>query len=209
MIKYKVAAFDMDGTLLKDDSSWVAIHKHFGTEEIGKSSLELYTRGKITYSEFMKRDIAAWPRGIRRQEIEEILSNYRIRDEAKYTVSKLKAMGIEPVIVTSGIDILASSVARDLGIKKWIANSLVFDRDDRLRERGICMVEPLRKDKAFLKMLSELKIEKSKAIAVGDTHYDLSFLRKAGIGFMLAHTYEAREPSIINIKKLDEIFNYI
>lgn len=209
MKRFLVAAFDMDGTLLEEDSSWVAIHKHFGTEEIGKKSLELYTKGKITYEEFMRRDIAAWPKGISKEEIERILSSYKIRRGAVSTVSRLRKMGIEPVIVTSGIDILASNVARDLGIKKWVANSLIFDNEGKLTERGRCFVEPLRKDAAFLRLISQLGAKRDETIAVGDTPYDISFLKVAGIGFMLAHTYKADVPGIINIKSLEEIFRHI
>lgn len=209
MKRFLVAAFDMDGTLLEEDSSWVAIHRHFGTEEIGKRSLELYTKGKISYEEFMRRDIAAWPKGVRKEEIERILSSYRIRRDAVSTVSRLRKMGIEPVIVTSGIDILASCVARDLGIKKWVANSLTFDSEGKLTERGRCFVEPLRKDVAFLRLISELGAKREETIAVGDTPYDISFLKAAGIGFMLTHTHRANEPGIINITSLDEIFRHI
>jgi len=52
-----LAAFDLDGTILQHESSWVAIHKHFGTTASGEASLKLYGEGKIDYREFMRRDI--------------------------------------------------------------------------------------------------------------------------------------------------------
>jgi phosphoserine phosphatase len=208
MKKFIIAAFDMDGTLLEDDSSWVAIHRHFGTEKEGKRSLELYTKGKISYKEFMRRDISAWPKNVTKDEIEEILSKYRVRKEAKKTINKLRKMEIEPAIITSGIDILASKVARELGIKKWVANSLIFDEKGRLRN-GLCKVEPLEKHVAFLSFLSGLNVKPENTFAVGDTPYDISFLKVAGLGFMLAHTHKAEDPQIINIERLDEVFFYI
>ena len=50
----RLASFDMDGTVLEYESSWVAIHRHFKTEDIGAASLKLYGEGKIDYREFME-----------------------------------------------------------------------------------------------------------------------------------------------------------
>ena len=72
--KIKLASFDMDGTVLEHNSSWVAIHRHFGTEHQGAASLRLYTEGKIDYREFMRRDIASWPPRVTRREIEGFLA---------------------------------------------------------------------------------------------------------------------------------------
>ena len=43
----RLAAFDLDGTVLEHNGSWVAIHSHFGTEKQGAASLRLYTDGMI------------------------------------------------------------------------------------------------------------------------------------------------------------------
>ena len=56
---YRLAGFDLDGTLLEEDSSWAAIHRFFGTTRESQQSLKLYSEGKIDYKEFMRRDIAA------------------------------------------------------------------------------------------------------------------------------------------------------
>jgi phosphoserine phosphatase len=199
----------MDGTLLEEDSSWVALHRHFGTTEAGKDSLKLYTEGKIDYVEFMRRDIAAWPRGTTKEEIESVLSKYRIRGEAPRAIGELRRRGVEIAMVTSGIDILASRVARELGIEHWVANSLEFDRKGRLTGRGIGRVDPVRKDVAYLGLLSRLGLDSGQTIAVGDTVYDLSFLKSAGMGFMLAHTTRVRDPQIIHIRRLTDVLSYI
>ncbi|HUI86051.1 MAG TPA: HAD-IB family phosphatase [Nitrososphaerales archaeon] len=206
---FLLAAFDMDGTLLEEDSSWAAIHRHFGTTESSRISLDLYTRGRIDYREFMKRDIASWPKGLTRPDIERILYRYRMRREAREVVSELRKRGMDVAVVTSGIDILAEHVARSLGIERWLANGLRFDRDGVLMAKGIGRVDPRRKDLAYLRMLRRLGIDSKRTIAVGDTIYDLEFLRSAGRGFMLAHTTRVDSPEIIHIEKLTDIFHHI
>ena len=204
----RLAAFDMDGTVLEHNSSWVAIHRHFGTEHKGAASLRLYTEGKIGYREFMRRDISSWPKGVMRPEIVEILSGYKIRREAPGVFDRLKRRGVKTALVTSGIDILAKEVTRRLGIDYWLANGLRFDRDDRLLPTGIGRVDPTRKDLAYLRLLSRVGIPSKKTVAVGDTIYDLAFLKSAGLGFMLAHSTRVPDPDIIHIDRLTEIFDH-
>ena len=208
-LEVKLAAFDLDGTVLEHNSSWVAIHRHFGTEHNGAASLRLYTEGKIDYREFMRRDISSWPKGVARDEIVSILSNYRVRREAPGVFSELRSRGIKTALVTSGIDILARDVAANLGIDHWVANGLRFDKNGKLLPKGVGRVDPTRKDVAYQKLLSKVGIPSKKTIAVGDTIYDLAFLKSAGMGFMLAHSTRVSDPEVIHIEKLTEIFDHI
>ena len=205
----ELAGFDMDGTVLEHNSSWVAIHKHFGTESAGAASLRLYTEGKIDYREFMRRDISSWPRGVTRSQIGEILSGYQVRREAPRVFDELRARGIKTALVTSGIDMLAKEVAKELHIDHWLANGLRFDRGGALLPSGVGRVDPTMKDIAYRRMLRRLGIDPKRTIAVGDTVYDLRFLKSAGAGFMLAHTTRVNDPDIIHIDNLGEIFDHI
>ena len=207
--KIELAAFDLDGTILEHNSSWVALHKHFGTEHEGAASLRLYTEGKIDYREFMRRDISSWPRGVTRGEIKKVLSDYRIRKEAPGVIDELRKRGIDIALVTAGIDMLAREVARDLGIGHWVANGLRFDRSGKLLPSGVGRVDPTRKDLAYGRLLGKLKVDPKKTIAVGDTIYDLAFLKSAKLGFMLAHTTRVPDPEIIHIDRLTEIFDHV
>lgn len=202
-----LASFDMDGTVLQHNSSWVAIHRHFGTEQQGAASLRLYTEGKIDYREFMRRDIGSWPKGVTKDEIRGILSGYRIRKEAPEVFDALRSRGIKTALVTSGIDLLAKEVARELGIDHWLANGLRFDRKGVLLPEGVGRVDPTRKDVAYRKLLAKVGIPAEKTIAVGDTVYDLAFLKSARLGFMLAHTTRVPDPGIIHIDRLTEILS--
>jgi phosphoserine phosphatase len=205
----KLAAFDLDGTVLEHNSSWVAIHRHFGTEHLGAASLRLYTEGKIDYREFMRRDISSWPKGVTREEITGVLAGYKIRREAPHVFEELRSRGILTALVTSGIDILAKDVAKDLEIDYWVANGLRFDREGKLLPTGVGRVDPTRKDLAYQRLLRRVGVPAKKTIAVGDTIYDLAFLKSAGLGFMLAHTTRVPDPEIVHIDRLNEIFDHL
>ncbi len=209
MTQFRLAAFDLDGTVLEHNSSWVALHRAFGTEHLGEASLRLYTEGKIDYNEFMRRDIACWPKGVTRDRVAEILSGYRIRKEAPRLFEGLRARGMETALVTAGIDILAKEVAEALGIDHWVANGLKFDRAGKLLPMGVGRVDPTRKDLAYAKLLKKVGVPAKRTIAVGDTIYDLAFLKSAGLGFMLAHTTRVPDPEIIHIDSLTEVLDHI
>lgn len=204
-----LAGFDMDGTLLEHESSWAAIHRAFGTSQRGAASLKLYTEGKIDYREFMRRDIASWPRDVTRDEIVKILSGYKLRKESPRTISRLRSMGIRTALVTSGIDILAEEVARELRMDHWIANGLRFDGTGRVLPEGVGRVDPTRKDLAYQRLLTRVGISSKRTIAVGDTIFDLRFLKSARKGFMLAHSTRVDDPSIVHIDRLSEIFAHL
>ena len=208
-IDVRLAAFDLDGTVLEHNSSWVAIHRHFGTEHLGAASLRLYTEGRIDYREFMRRDISSWPKGVRKEEIAGVLAGYKIRTEAPRVFEELRSRGVRTALVTSGIDILAKDVAKELRIDHYVANGLKFDKDGRLMPTGVGRVDPTRKDIAYKKLLSKIGIPAKKTIAVGDTIYDLAFLKSAEVGFMMAHTTKVPDPEIIHINRLTEIFDHI
>lgn len=203
-----LASFDMDGTVLEHNSSWVAIHSHYGTQREGAASLQLYTDGKIDYREFMRRDISSWPSGVTKDEISGILAGYKIRREAPRVFKELKKRGVKTALVTSGIDILAKEVAETLGIDYWLANGLKFDKEGVLLPTGIGRVDPTRKDLAYRRLLSTIGMSPKRTIAVGDTIYDLAFLKSARMGFMLAHTTRVPDPEIIHIDRLTEIFDH-
>jgi HAD superfamily phosphoserine phosphatase-like hydrolase len=97
----KLAGFDMDGTLLKEESSWAELHRHFKTMSHGKRALKLYSEGKIGYEEFMRRDISSWPANLHINEVENVLSAYTIREEAPRTLQRLRAQGFEIALVTA------------------------------------------------------------------------------------------------------------
>ena len=204
-----MAAFDLDGTLLEHDSSWAALHRHFGTAHLGAASLKLYSEGRIDYREFMRRDISSWPKPLTKTQISAILSGYKIRKEAPETIEELHRRGIRTAIVSSGIDLLAEKVASRLGIGIWVANGLKFDSNGRVMPHGVGRVDPTRKDRAYARLLKKVGIRSSRTIAVGDTVYDLAFLKSAALGFMLAHTTRVDDPRIIHIDRLTDIFKHI
>lgn len=42
----RIVFFDMDGTLVEEDSSWRALHRFLGTDHLARRALEKFSRGR-------------------------------------------------------------------------------------------------------------------------------------------------------------------
>ena len=57
MPAYKLALFDLDGTLTRERSSWEYIHRRLGVwEENAEKFQEAFLRGEIDYNRFCELD---------------------------------------------------------------------------------------------------------------------------------------------------------
>jgi len=174
-------AFDLDGTLVKERSSWRKLHEFFGSEGQGDTALLQFERNEITYSEFMERDISRWPKGIKGTVIDRILSDCQIAEGAIDIFTYLRARGIKTAIISSGLRSLASWVAKELRADVWLANDLEVDRNGFLTGRGVLVVDPRRKGELLTDILRGMGLKRENVMAVGDTRFDSSFFAAAGV----------------------------
>ena len=191
--RIKLVAFDLDGTLVRENSSWGKIHRFFNTVNEEKRILKMYLEGEIDYKEFMRRDISLWPKPLHISQIEKILLSYELVDGSEEVLKELKKLKVNTAIISGGIDILANNVARRLGIKHVVANGLEIDEEGFLTGEGIKRVDPFRKHEALINLASKVGVKKENIMAVGDSRYDKSFLKYAGVGVSLKGDDELAE----------------
>lgn len=173
--------FDLDGTLTPVRSVWQYIHEALGTWEThGSQSLACFLAGEISYDEFARRDVMAW-HGVPRSHIEEIVAGIPYRPGAQELVAALKGRGVKLALLSSGLDILVSRVARELGFDMWIANGLGFTGqvvDGRVEIR----VTWDGKADHLGSICRFFRAEPRETAAVGDSHGDLPLFTRVGLG---------------------------
>lgn len=199
-MKYKLVAFDMDGTLIKEESSWWALHRHFKVETAARRNLEAYERGEIDYPEFMRLDIKLWQPAPHISQIERVLSSFELTSNAAEVITEIRRRGYRLAIITGGIDVLAEMVARRLGIEHIVANGLEVDGRGYLTGEGIFRVEPYLKHEALKKLAGELGLMLDECVAVGDSKYDKNFLKHAGLGVAVGEDVALAEVADVVIR---------
>jgi len=178
----RLIAFDLEGTLVKSVSSWVELHKRFGTWEKGKEYAEMFFSGEIDYVKWAELDASLW-RGHTREEILEWANSVEYMEGAKELIEFLRENDFKIAILSSGLMCLAGRIARELGVDYVYANELVFD------ENGIVTgkVNPLVDFKSKGVILRELKekLRPELTVAVGDGYNDLSMFREADVAIAI------------------------
>lgn len=209
---YELVAFDMDGTLVEEVSCWSVIHREFDALDKAYKNLQAWQRGEIEYEEFMRKDIGLWNPAPHISEIERILSDYKLLPKVSHTVKEIKSRGYKTAIISGGIDILAEEVAEELNISHVLANGLETDGDGFLTGRGICRVDPLRKDRPLKKLANDLGIGTEECVGIGNSVYDKSLFRASGLGIAVGDENGIEEIADIVIpdsENFDRILDYL
>lgn len=189
--KHPLAVFDMDGVLVYPRSSWRVVHDALGTSN--EHSFELYMEGKIDDEEFMARDIALWKGVMERPDVDTIrkmMDNVPIMNGFDEALDELKGNGIETVIISGGLDILADRLMDAGGFSEYHANGFQIGAGGEIHGKGILRV-PLRDKGSVLKQL--IKKGYGPIAAVGDSFVDVPMFRLADLS--IAFRPESREVS--------------
>jgi phosphoserine phosphatase len=170
-MKPTLIAFDVDGVLLQPKSSWNTIHAHFGVRN--EESLRAFLDGKITYQEFIDRDVNLWlvkKRRITRQDFREIAKEVLPNPNYQRLAEFLDQFKGKKIAISGGIDVIVSKVGDYFGLDEVYSNSLVF-KDDVL-VGGKAVVNPHEKG-VFLEKYPGRKV------SVGDSEWDKDMFKNS------------------------------
>ncbi len=178
----RLIAFDLEGTLVKSISSWVELHKKFGTWEKGREYAERFFSGEIGYVEWAELDASLW-RGHTRDEIMEWANSVEYMDGAEELIAFLRDNDFKIAILSSGLMCLARRVGAELGVDYVYANELIFDEEGLVTGK----VNPEVDFKSKGAILRDLKRELAPelTIAVGDGFNDISMFREADVAIAI------------------------
>jgi HAD superfamily phosphoserine phosphatase-like hydrolase len=136
--KFRVIAFDLDGTLLRGlDFSWTLVWQYLKVPEaIWKERMRIYLTGKRTFQDYQLWCDSAYRHfrreGLKREQFREIASNIRLTVNLKRAVQILRDEGFIVAIISGGIDSLLKEMIPDApSLFDYICiNRLHFDDKD-------------------------------------------------------------------------------
>ncbi len=180
MSKYKLALFDLDGTLTKERSSWEYIHRRLGVwEGYAEKFQEAFLRGEIDYHRFCQLDAAIW-RGMKVSVLEGILEEIPLHDGVKEFLEYLRSRGMKLGIISSGLTILAERIKEEFNFDYAVANALEVAAGLLTGEIRI-QVQHDRKGEWVRVAQRHFNAATEEILAIGDTTGDIDMLRLAGL----------------------------
>ena len=111
MIPRGMVALDLDGVLIRDDSSWGIYHRAMGTTGGQRdANMRDFFSGKIDYGTWALRDTAMW-KGRSIEPVHRVLHELNLTEGALELVDRLRSIGVLPVIISTGISEIADPVS--------------------------------------------------------------------------------------------------
>jgi phosphoserine phosphatase len=177
--KFKLALFDLDGTLTTEKSAWEYIHRRLGVWE-GKAEKfqEAFLRGDITYDEFCRLDAAIWM-GMRVSEVKKILSGISFHSGAEELLGYLKNRGVKLGLISSGLALLAEEIRGRFGFDYAVANEL--EAEDGLLTGEIRIHVHYDQKAEWVEEARRIfRAGRDETFAVGDSSGDIPMFRACG-----------------------------
>ena len=177
--QFKLVVFDLDGTLTRERSIWEYIHIRLGkwygfAEEYQKQFLT----GKISYEEFCERDAQVW-KGMRVEELLEIVKTVPFHPGADELIGYLKGRGLKLVMVSSGLSILSNWVHRSYGFDYSVSNDLLHE-NGVLTGKVRIQVYYDKKAEWVKRILERFNVRPEEVIAIGDSRGDMDMFQMVG-----------------------------
>lgn len=185
MSSIKLVTFDLDDTLIQQNS-WLVLNRALGISDEEDSRLyNLYAQGELSYEDWMQALLLHYQKcdHANRSFITQVLTGYTLMDGVKRCVSTLHNNGIRTALISGSLDVVVEHVAQHLGIPHVFAcNALIFDEDDILQTIEHSGDEHIAKTNYLKQLLRSLNVAPHECACVGDGANDRDMFELTGRG---------------------------
>jgi phosphoserine phosphatase len=204
---FKLAAFDMDSTLINIECVDEIADAVDMKEEVAAIT-EAAMRGEIAdYKESLRRRVALL-QGVTVADMERVYTErLQLNPGAEALVQACKAAGLKVLLVSGGFTFFTDRIRDRLGIDFTRSNVLEVRSGPNCGELTGRMVDQewgdicdgAEKRKMFLETCAKLGIDPSEAIAMGDGANDLPMMGEAGLSVAYHAKPKVREQAMVQI----------
>jgi phosphoserine phosphatase len=179
MPKFKLALFDLDGTLTTERSAWEYIHRRLGVwDGQAEKFQQAYLRREISYDEFCRLDAAIW-KGMKSSEVKGILGQIPLQPGAGDLIAYLREKGIGLGIISSGLSFLSDRIKEEFDFDYAVANDL--QTEDGILTGGIRINVHYDQKAEWVEDARRIfNLEKEEVFAVGDSSGDIPMFQACG-----------------------------
>ena len=177
--RYKLAIFDLDGTLTRERSVWEYIHKKLGKwYGFAEKYQQRFLAGEISYEQFCELDAQVW-KGMMVEELTHIVETVPFYPGVDELINHLKKKGLKLGMVSSGLSVLSDYVHRRYGFDYSVSNDLIHE-NGTLTGKVRIQVHYDQKAAWVSKILDQFGLRPEESIAIGDSLGDMDMLQMAG-----------------------------
>jgi phosphoserine phosphatase len=176
---FKLAIFDLDGTLTKERSLWEFIHKSLGKwYGFAEEYQTQFFNNEISYEEFCRLDAQIW-KGMSLEELKTIVESVPLYKGITPLTAHLKNQGIKLSLISSGLSVLSDMVKERYAFDYAIANDLLYNNGTLTGE--VCINVNFDKKALWAeRIMGKYKIRREEVIAIGDSPGDKELFEIAG-----------------------------
>lgn len=175
----RLAVLDVDGTLKRAESPYQYIHMRLGLTHRAAQSRDLALAGRISYGEWLRRDVALWA-GQPVALLQSLLAENPYLTGAPELLRALKQAGVTVALVSAGFTLNTDPIVAEFGLDHVLANELSCV-DGVLDGRAINHVPEGGKAAFARALMARLGIAAEQTLAAGDTSGDLELFECAGV----------------------------
>jgi len=180
MKKLRLVVFDVDGTLIRVESSWRHLHQQLGTWDRGRKYAERFFKGSITYEDWARLDASLW-RGLPLERVQRIVNDIPYTDGACDVITTLRRRGLLVVLLSAGLSIVTDRIREDIGVDDSLANELAVENSLLTGEVRVD-VSFSNKGEVLHRFLEKFGVTPDECAAVGDDETMIPLFEKVGLG---------------------------
>lgn len=203
--RHKLACFDMDSTLIKQEVI-VELAKLAGVGDEVDKITEQAMRGEIDFATSFAGRVGLLA-GLDESIIDKIKPLLIPQQGAFITISALKSMGYHTALVSGGFEPFAKYIAELLGIDEYHANPLDIDAGKLTGMVTAPILDGNQKAKIVAKIAESRGIDMGDVICVGDGANDLPMMAISdlGIAYHAKPIVQARADASVNVTGLEGV----
>ena len=194
----KLAAFDMDSTLLQAEVIDELAVEH-GVAEGVKRITESAMRGELDFQQSFRNRMGML-KGLEESAVQKVWERLPLMDGAKEAFAFFTKHGIRTAILSGGFDVFAKEVQSQLGIQDIVANKLKFEAGRLTGQVVEPIVDAKMKAEQLKKLANQEGISLDETLAVGDGANDLLMLKAAGRGIAFRAKPKVRASTSLSIQ---------